>query len=246
MDHSELPLPNADSVLVVDDSRAMRELLLSLLGQHFERVSSAASCKQAIQSIDAQPDLRLVICEMQLRDGEGLEVLDHVRALAGERPAVILTTSRWNEKHAAAATARDARGYLAKPISLSEIRLCLRISPEANQRVLGARRRGLAYAWIKDPDCGQFLLSFAVHDISETGALLETKGPLPIGTRMELELALGTRRVGICARVVRVQEPQWMAPGGVAVVFERVDAPAMLAAFVDETSPSRPSGPGVA
>ncbi len=231
-------LPNVNCVLVVDDSRVMRELLVALLGQHFESVTSAASCKEAIAAVDAHPEIDLVICDVYMPDGLGLEVLAHIHRLSGRKPEIILITARWDEAHSALAIAQNARGYLAKPVSLGDIRLCMKISMEANRRMLGASRRGLAHAWVTDPEQGEYLLTFSLHDVSEGGALLETRGPVPLGTRLNLELALGTRRVGVAARVVRVQEPQWMESGGVAVVFESVDEPDVLRDFVRENLPT--------
>jgi len=235
-------LQNVSSVLIVDDSRVMRELLVSLLGRHFERVTSAASCKEAIVAIDADRDLDLVICDVYMPDGLGLEVLDHVYRLSRRKPEVILITARWQEEHAALAHTQNVRGYLSKPVSLSEIRLCMKISPQVQQRLLSGKRRGLARAWITDPEEGEYLLAFALHDVSEGGALLETKGPIPVGTSMNLELALGSKRVKVAAHVVRVQEPKWMEVGGVAVVFDSVDSIDDLRDFVFADSESPEDG----
>ena len=78
------------------------------------------------------------------------------------------------------------------------------------------------------PDCGEYQLDFPVHDISETGALLETKGPVPIGTKLNMELALGAMRVRVEARIDRVQEPAWMEASGVAVEFDEIGDPERL------------------
>ena len=64
------------SVLVVDDSRAMRELLTTLLSTHCQRVMAASSCKEA-EVIDASGDLDLVVCDVYMEDGLGFEVLEH-------------------------------------------------------------------------------------------------------------------------------------------------------------------------
>jgi hypothetical protein len=76
------------------------------------------------------------------------------------------------------------------------------------------------------------LLSCMLRDVSRTGALLETNGPLPLGARLEMEIRFNQTRGRARGTVVRVQKPSWLSVGGVAVRFESMNAG--LAAALDE------------
>jgi hypothetical protein len=55
--------------------------------------------------------------------------------------------------------------------------------------------------------------------------MLDTTGPLPVGTKLEFEIVYDEgRAVRVRGTVVRVQEPSWLDPGGVAVHFDWVDS----------------------
>jgi hypothetical protein len=78
--------------------------------------------------------------------------------------------------------------------------------------------------WLLDPaDRGRTLLSWDLYDISTSGAFIETRGPLPVGSELHLEIIFGKESVRALARVVRVQEPSWMHVGGVGIVFLEID-----------------------
>ena len=68
------------------------------------------------------------------------------------------------------------------------------------------------------------MLSWDLYDVSTTGAFIETRGPLPVGAELLLEIIFGKESVRCTARVVRVQEPCWMHVGGVGVVFTEIEA----------------------
>lgn len=55
------------------------------------------------------------------------------------------------------------------------------------------------------------------------GGLFETRGPLPIGSKLEFEILLGGMTIRAAGTVVRVQEPSWAGVGGVGVRFDWID-----------------------
>ena len=58
-----------------------------------------------------------------------------------------------------------------------------------------------------------------IRDLSVTGAFIEARGPIPVGTELELSLVFGAMVIHVEARVVRVQEPSWEKVGGIGVAF---------------------------
>lgn len=93
------------------------------------------------------------------------------------------------------------------------------------------RRRSLGSAAMSQ----QFRINQIVN-ISVTGALLETEGALPLGQVLDLTLELDDKStVEVQAKVVRVQEPDWLRVGGVGVAFTnyRGDALQTLERYID-------------
>ena len=79
------------SILIVDDHPMIRSAVAMLLaGSEFSVAASAASAAQALEVIrDSDPDM--VILDIAMPGGSGLEVLRQVRGQGDRRPVIILT-----------------------------------------------------------------------------------------------------------------------------------------------------------
>jgi two-component system response regulator PilR (NtrC family) len=77
-------------VLVVDDEPDIRELLELTLGKMGLGVDSAGSIGEAKQRLQATR-YQLCLTDMRLPDGEGLELVRHIAALAGDLPVAVIT-----------------------------------------------------------------------------------------------------------------------------------------------------------
>jgi CheY-like chemotaxis protein len=228
----------ANAILVVDDSKVMRELLHVFLAPHSHRILTAACCEEALAALRADPTIELVLCDVVLPDGDGFDVLEHVVSGGEPKPKVIMMTASPRREGAERARQLGAIAYLGKPISLQDIRAELRrASQPARIEVPRApRRRAVASVRILERNDGeQALLSCALHNVSRTGALLETDGPLPVGARLEMEIHFKGTRGRARGSVVRVQKPSWLSVGGVGVQFESMNKE--LAAALDELLP---------
>jgi CheY-like chemotaxis protein len=218
-------LEGVGSILVVDASPTARETLRTVLIPHCRRVLTAASAGEAVQVIDRDETIGLVLCDAVLPEQGGFAVLGHARELTGRRPEVILVSPWWIPADSQRATEAGALGYLVRPISLRDVaRLWKqgRVQPQGLQS--RTERRPLAKVWLLDPlERGRTVLSWDLYDVSTTGAFIETRGPLPVGAQLLLEIIFGKESVRCTARVVRVQEPCWMHVGGVGVVFVEMD-----------------------
>lgn len=112
VDPSERPL----RLLVVDDHEVVRQGLVSLLarGARFEVVAEASSVAEAIaQAARHEPDL--VIMDLRLPDGSGIEACREIRAARPETRVVMLT-SYPDEEAVLSAIVAGASGYLLKQI----------------------------------------------------------------------------------------------------------------------------------
>jgi DNA-binding NtrC family response regulator len=106
-------------VLIVDDEAAM----LAALEANFKRrgwhVRSASGVAEALSAFRVAPS-RLVITDMRMADGDGLQVMKGVRKCLPETP-VILLTAYGSVPDAVQAMRGGACDYLQKPISFEEL-----------------------------------------------------------------------------------------------------------------------------
>src|SRR6266487_4301976 len=103
-------------MLVVDDHEVVRQGLVSLLDRRsgFEVVAQAGSVAESIaQAARFEPDL--VIMDVRLPDGSGIEACREIRAARPET-RVIMLTSYPDEEAVLSAIIAGASGYLLKQI----------------------------------------------------------------------------------------------------------------------------------
>jgi CheY-like chemotaxis protein len=103
-----------NTVLVVDDSKVMRELLSVFLAPHSHRISTAACCEEALAELRADPAIDLVLCEVALPDGDGFEVLEQVVSSGDPEPKVIMMAAIPKGADAERARQLGAIAYLEK------------------------------------------------------------------------------------------------------------------------------------
>ena len=115
-------------VMVVDDEPAMRAALEANFTRHGWEVTTASGTREAMERFRTSP-CPLVITDMRMPDGDGLGVMQHVRAVAPET-AVIFLTAFGNVPEAVLAMQQGACDYLVKPVSFEQLR-------QAAARVLG-------------------------------------------------------------------------------------------------------------
>lgn len=108
------------SVLVVDDEIAMRAGLEANFRRQGWNVRAAKGMNDAIDLFKTQP-VPLVITDMRMPDGTGLDVVKGVRAVS-PHAKVILLTAFANVQDAVAAMKEGASDYLIKPVSFEELR----------------------------------------------------------------------------------------------------------------------------
>ena len=118
-----LPAPTAPNrarlekrILVVDDSITVRQTLVLTLQKAGYQVLQAKDGYEAIEQLQHQTDIQVVICDIEMPRMNGFEFLKHRqqdRVLA-DIPVVMLT-SRSASKHRLIASELGATGYLTKP-----------------------------------------------------------------------------------------------------------------------------------
>lgn len=115
---------SAPRVLVLDDEADLRELLeITLLKMGLD-VDSAATLRQARALFDER-DYALVLTDMRLPDGLGLELVREISA-SGKGTPVAVITAYGSAENAVVALKAGAFDYIAKPVALDALRVMVR------------------------------------------------------------------------------------------------------------------------
>ncbi|HVS27018.1 MAG TPA: sigma-54 dependent transcriptional regulator [Burkholderiales bacterium] len=108
------------SVLIVDDEADILELLeLTLLrmGLEVERAENLASALKLLQARNYD----LCLTDMRLPDGDGLELVKYIDTHCADLPVAVIT-AHGSAENAVAALKAGAFDYIAKPVSLEQLR----------------------------------------------------------------------------------------------------------------------------
>jgi len=111
-------------VLVVDDEADIRELLSLTLARMGLEAHCAASTSEAYALL-AQNSYGLCLTDMRLPDGDGLTVVEYVAKHHPSLPVAVIT-AHGSTENAVAALKAGAFDYLAKPVSLDQLRTLVR------------------------------------------------------------------------------------------------------------------------
>jgi len=153
----ETSLPPVLRLLVVDDHEVVHQGLVALLERRagFSVVAGVGTAAEAITAARTYlPDL--VIMDVRLPDGSGIEATREIRA---ENPAirVVMLTSYPDEEAVFAAIVADASGYLLKQVRSRDLIAALEVvgrgesllDPAVTEQVL-ERIRGIAHGTYRD------------------------------------------------------------------------------------------------
>jgi two-component system response regulator PilR (NtrC family) len=108
-----------DRILIVDDEADLVSTYERLLQRRGFRVVSAGSCRDGLVLVEREP-LALVLTDLRLPDGDGLDIVRAARLAPKPTPAIVVTGFA-SEASRAAALAAGASGYLAKPFGASAL-----------------------------------------------------------------------------------------------------------------------------
>lgn len=111
-------------VLVVDDEADIRELLAMTLTRMGVESHGAATRAEALALLEANR-YDLCLTDMRLPDGDGLAVLEYVAKNHPNIPVAVIT-AHGSTENAVAALKAGAFDYLAKPVSLEQLRALIR------------------------------------------------------------------------------------------------------------------------
>ncbi len=114
-----MALTHPNSVLIVDDEAGIRTALRANFNRNGWSVETAGGVGEATRLLERQK-FHLVVSDMRMPDGDGLEVMRSTRK-ASPTTAVILLTAFGNVPDAVQAMRSGAFDYLTKPISFEQL-----------------------------------------------------------------------------------------------------------------------------
>ena len=133
------------TVLVIDDEPVIRRALVERLDEEGFRAVGAESLAQARAAL-ATESIDAALLDLKLRDGDGLDLLEEVRATRGNLP-VIIVSAFGDSTRAIRAMKLGAFEYVTKPFDidalLATIARAVETSPAASD--MGSPKIGRAH-----------------------------------------------------------------------------------------------------
>ncbi len=114
----------ADSILIVDDERGIRDALRGVLGDEGFVADAVASGEECLQALERRA-YGCILLDVWLPGLDGLETLRQLRA-AGSDSAVVIISGHGNVETAVRATKLGAFDFIEKPLSLERTVLTVR------------------------------------------------------------------------------------------------------------------------
>jgi two-component system, OmpR family, KDP operon response regulator KdpE len=127
-------LTNANNILIIDDELQIRRLLEITLSAHGFNISEASTGKEGLALATTGKPV-LIILDLGLPDGDGIEVLKKLRNWY-QKPIIILSV-RNAEEEIINALDSGANDYLTKPFRTGELLARIRVAIRLSKGVSG-------------------------------------------------------------------------------------------------------------
>jgi two-component system response regulator HydG len=132
------------SVLIVDDSHDMLDVLGRYLGEHGFAVHTATDGKAAI-ALFQRHSIDVVLTDLRMTGFDGLDVLEAIKAVEPGM-AVVIMTAFGNVESAVDAIQRGAFHYVTKPFKMAAVRVLLERATRENRLRLEHEHLRVAFA----------------------------------------------------------------------------------------------------
>jgi two-component system chemotaxis response regulator CheY len=113
------------NVLIVDDSAAIRKILVRVLSQTdlpIKQVHEANDGSEALKIVEAN-DVSLILSDINMPNVDGIELLTRLRASAKWKDlSVVMITTEGSQAKVMEAVQLGAKGYVRKPFTAEQIK----------------------------------------------------------------------------------------------------------------------------
>ncbi|HEX7019457.1 MAG TPA: sigma-54 dependent transcriptional regulator [Gemmatimonadaceae bacterium] len=192
-------------VVVCDDEMLIRLWLVEHLGDANMRVEGVEDGAALVAALQREP-ADLVLLDLRLPDGSGLEVLGRIKAMDATLP-VIMMTAYGELETAVAAVRAGAFHFLEKPIVLPELILLVEQALEARQLRSEVDRYREGFRW-QFADVSLVGRSRALRQIADLVTRVAAKGS---AVNILIRGESGTGK-GIIARAIHARGQRHMQP----------------------------------
>lgn len=114
----------AQSILVIDDERAIRKTLAEILAFEGFTIDEAADGAEAVKKIKEQ-NYDCILCDIKMPKMDGMEVLDFARVEKPDIPFIVIS-GHGNLETAVEAVKKGAFDYISKPPDLNRLLITIR------------------------------------------------------------------------------------------------------------------------
>lgn len=113
------------NVLIVDDSAAIRKILVRVLSQTdlpIKQVHEANDGSEALKIVESN-DISLILSDINMPNVDGLELLTRLRTTAKWKDlSVVMITTEGSQAKVLEAVQLGAKGYVRKPFTAEQIK----------------------------------------------------------------------------------------------------------------------------
>lgn len=194
-------------IALVDDHPVVLGGIAAVLGlmPDVEVVAQAGTIAGATELL-ARSDLDVLLLDIRLPDGNGLELL--ARTMGAPRPAVIVLSSFDASQYVAAAMRFGARGFLLKTAPLEDLIAAIRAVAGGGTAFAGGVARQATYVALTPRERELVALVIAARSNDEIAAAVGTRRKT-----VETQLSRLYERVGVTSRLelaIRAEREGWL------------------------------------
>jgi two-component system, chemotaxis family, chemotaxis protein CheY len=116
-------------IMIVDDQQAARSMLKKMLKEiQIHQVFEASNGREALRLLDSAPDMiSLILCDWNMANVSGIELLRQVRSVRSEVP-FLMVTGRADKESVLEAKEAGVSGYISKPYSQAQLEAKIRVA----------------------------------------------------------------------------------------------------------------------
>lgn len=175
----------SQTILVVDDEKAIRKTLSEILSFEGFTIDEAADGAEAIRKIKEQ-NYDCILCDIKMPKMDGIEVLDQTRELKPDIPFIVIS-GHGNIETAVEAVKKGAYDYISKPPDLNRLLITIRNAMDKKSLVAETkqlRKRIARSAEMVGESEGMKRLKETIEKVAPTDARVLVTGENGVGKEL--------------------------------------------------------------